>query len=886
MKPTDFLPFIKKPSRYLGNEINACHKDWNEASIRIALIFPDLYEVGMSHLGLHILYHIVNEIPWALADRAYCPDIDLEKFLRSEKVHLWALESRRSLRDFDILAITLPYELCYTNILTILDLADIPFRAENRNKSKCPIILGGGTCSVNPEPVADLFDAVLIGDGEEALPEIASLVRDWQETGNDKNEILVALSRIEGVYIPGFYRPKYQDDGSFASLEPKRSEATSIKRRIVSNLEKAPFPSRPLVPYTQIVHDRMGVEIARGCTRGCRFCQAGITYRPVRERSPQKIIFLLEHALATSGWEEFSLLSLSTGDYKCLLPLLCTLMDHYMSENVAVSLPSLRIGTLDPEIMQQIQRVRKTGFTLAPEAGSERLRRVINKGITEHELIDTAAKIYNIGWSNIKLYFMTGLPTETMADVLEIAELAKRVLASSSKRGKKVTVSVGTFVPKPHTPFQWERQLSLRESRERLELLKSKLKGRNFRYKWHDPFQSFLEGVFSRGDRRLTRVLCRAWEMGARLDAWSDHLMLDLYEKAAVEEDVELKKYIEAIDSKAFLPWDHILTGVSHEYLLNEREKAWEETFTPDCRHGECQACEVCDFRHIRPLIYQKEKIHTLSFARSSDYPITQSSDHPIIYHLSFTKLGEARFLGHLELVHAFHRAVRRAHIPIAYSHGFHPKPRFSFGQPIPLGTESLAEQFAITLTEFMDPDRIKDLLNKEMHPGITISSVKRRDSKAAFGIPELVKYLIFVPGVTESQIKDSIDRLSATSNWSVSRIRKKKHVTTDLKRVIEFLQPIRKKDVEAKNITPFTWPEGVKNEETMYFYLTLRSIARFNLKPAEVIGSIMGLSEEMVMRLRILKLPLSGWSRRKEIFQKKTIGLSRFSSNPENKNE
>jgi radical SAM family uncharacterized protein/radical SAM-linked protein len=857
MKPTNFLPLIRRPSRYLGNEINACHKDWNEASLRIALIFPDLYEIGMSHLGLRILYHIINGIPWALADRAYCPDIDLEKLLRSEKVPFWGLESRHPLSEFDVLAITLPYELCYTNILTILDLADIPIRAEKRNDPKWPIILGGGSCSVNPEPVADLFDAILVGDGEEALPEIAGIVKDWRETGDDKNEILVALSRVDGIYIPGFYRPKYQADGSFAALEPRRPEAGLVKRRIVSDLEKAPFPSRPLVPYTQIVHDRMGIEIARGCTCGCRFCQAGITYRPVRERSPQKILSLLEQALATSGWEELSLLSLSTGDYRCLLPLLSTLMDRYMPENVAVSLPSLRVGTLNPEIMKQIQRVRKTGFTLAPEAGSERLRRVINKGITEHDLIDTAAQVYKLGWSNIKLYFMIGLPTETMADVLEIAELAKRVLASSRKRGKEVTISVGTFVPKPHTPFQWERQLNVQESRDRLELLKSKLKGRDLHYKWHDPLQSFLEGVFSRGDRRLTGVLCRTWKMGARLDAWSDHLMPDLYKKAAIEENVELKKYIEAIDTKAPLPWGHILTGVNYEYLLNERENAWEETFTPDCRHGECQTCEVCDFKHIRPVAYEKEKFHTSSLTQSLNHPVTQSPSNQITYHLVFSKLGAARFLGHLELVHAFHRATRRAHIPVVYSHGFHPKPCFSFGRPIPLGTESMAEQFAITLTEHMKPDCIKDLLSREMPQGITISSVEFVGSKTSFGIPELVKYLIFVPGVTASQVKGSIEKLNSTPKWSVSRIRKKKQITTDLKQVVESLQSITKKDIEATHIIPFFWPEDVKDEGTPYFYLTLRSIARFNLKPAEVIGSIMGLSEEMMKMLRILKLAL-----------------------------
>jgi radical SAM family uncharacterized protein/radical SAM-linked protein len=850
MKPTDLLPLIRRPSRYLGNEINACHKDWSEASLRIALIFPDLYEIGMSHLGLHILYHIINEIPWALADRAYCPDVDLEKLLRCEKVRIWGLESRRPLSDFDVLAITLPYELCYTNILTILDLAGIPIRAEKRNDPKWPIILGGGSCSVNPEPVADLFDAILVGDGEEALPKIANLIRDWRETESDKNEILVALSRLDGVYVPEFYRPRYKKDGSFAALEPRRPEAGLVKRRIISDLEKVPFPSRPLVPYTQIVHDRIGIEIARGCTRGCRFCQAGITYRPVRERSPQKVLSLLEQALATSGWEELSLLSLSTGDYGCLLPLLSILMDRYMPENVAVSLPSLRVGTLNPEIMKQIQRVRRTGFTLAPEAGSERLRRVINKGITEYDLIDTAAYAYKLGWSNIKLYFMTGLPTETMADVLEIAKLAKRVLASGRKRGGKVTVSVSTFVPKPHTPFQWERQLSLQESRDRLGLLRSNLKGQDLHYKWHNPLQSFVEGVFSRGDRRLIRVLYRAWEMGARLDAWNDYLTPDLYKKAALEENIKLEKYIEAIDTKAPLPWDHILTGVSNEYLLNEREKAWKETYTTDCRHGECQKCGVCDFKHIRPVIYEEEKVHTSS--------LTKSPAHQISYHLTFSKLGEARFLGHLELVHAFHRAARRAHIPVAYSQGFHPKPRFSFGQPIPLGTESMAEQFAIRLTEYVKPDRLKNSLDGEMPWGIIIKSAEIVGPKTSLNVPELVKYLIFVPGVTVSQVEDSIKELNSTPKWPVRRMRKGKEITTDLKQVVESLQSITRKDMGDRHMTSCHWPKDVKDKETLYFYLTLRSIARFNLKPAEVIGSILGLSEEMMKMLRILKLAFS----------------------------
>jgi radical SAM-linked protein len=638
-------------------------------------------------------------------------------------------------------------------------------------------------------------------------------------------------------------------------LEPKRPEAGYVKRRIISDLDKAPFPTRPLVPYTQIIHDRMGVEIARGCTRGCRFCQAGFTYRPVRERSPQKILFLLEQAIAFSGWDELSLLSLSTGDYKCLLPLINTLMNNYNLKNVAISLPSLRVGTLNPEIMQQIQRVRKTGFTLAPEAGSERLRRVINKAITENDLIYTASEAYRLGWNNIKLYFMIGLPTETMTDVVEIAELAKKVLASRYKKKEKVTVSVGTFVPKPHTPFQWEPQISVQKCRECIELLKSKLRSRDFHYKWHDPLQSFLEGVFSRGDRRLTRVLYRAWKMGARLDAWSDHLRPNLYQKSAIEEDVLLRKYNEAIDTKSKLPWGHILTGVSNNYLLNEKEKALKEAYTPDCRHNECQACGVCNFKNIRPIVYKEEKVLTSLQIRSPNHPITKSSDHQITYHSVFSKLEIARFLGHLELLRAFHRAVRRAHIPVAYSQGFHPKPRLSFGPPIPLGTESLAEEFTITLTKYMNPLYITDALSQELPQGITIRSIDITNRKAFFGIPKTIRYLIYVPGFNVSQTEKSIEKFNSTPKWFVTRICKGKKITTDLKQVVEALHPINRKEIEALHILPFSWPEDTNNDEITYFDLTLRSVIHFNIRPAQVIEAVMELSENTMKLLRILKL-------------------------------
>ncbi len=862
MKPEDLFPLVRRPSRYLGTEINARHKDWDEADLKMALIFPDLYEIGMSHLGLHILYHIVNEIPWALADRAYCPDLDLERLLRAKKVPLWGLESRHPLSDFDVIGITLPYELCYSNILSILDLAGIPAWAEKRSDPGWPIILGGGTCSVNPEPIAGFFDAILVGDGEEALPEILGIIRDWRGTGGSRDEVLTALSHVEGIYVPGLYRPRYLKDGSFTALEPQRPGIGTVRRRVIPELDRVPFPTRPLVPYMQIVHDRLGIEIARGCTRGCRFCQAGTIYRPVRERAPKEVLSLTEQAIAASGWEELSLLSLSTGDYACLLPLLNILMDRYVPRHIACSLPSLRVGTLTPEIMSQIQRVRKTGFTLAPEAGSERLRRVINKGITEGDLIQTAAQAYGLGWRNIKLYFMIGLPTETTADVLEIARLAKRVVASGyrGKRSRKAVVSVGTFVPKSHTPFQWERQISIQESRERFRMLKDNLRGRALHFKWHDPRQSHLEGIFSRGDRRLSKVLYRAWKMGARLDAWNDRLRLDLYREAALQEAVDLEKYLEAIDIDAPLPWDHISIGVSHDFLLKERENAWKEVYTPDCRQGKCQSCGVCDFKRIHPVVHRGEGSPTPFSAELPDrrplgHKSTQADmDNPITYHLTFSKLGEARFLGHLEVVNILHRAAKRARIPIAYSQGFHPKPRLSFGQPISLGIESLAEEFTIILTEYMKPDRLKAALLKEMPTGIEIGPVELMGTKTPLERQKSARYLIYVPGLTGPQVKGSINRLNSSPTWPVKRIRKEKETVTDLKQVVESLYPVTRRDIEDSYTIPYPWPEDIMDREGTFLDLTLRSITRFNLKPTEVIGSVLGLSEEATKMLRILR--------------------------------
>lgn len=860
MRLEDLLPLVRRPSRYLGTEINAVRKDWREVRLRAALVFPDLYEIGMSHLGLHILYHVLNKLPWALADRAYCPDTDMERILRRETAALQGLESRRPLKEFDFLAITLPYELCYVNILTVLDLAGIPVWSRERQDRGWPLIIGGGSGSVNAEPVADVFDAILVGDGEEAVVEIAELVSRWREGGGAKQEILEALARVEGVYVPALYRPCYGDDGSFRSLDPVGPAAGSVRRRILPDLGSTPFPERPLLPFMQIVHDRLGVEIARGCTRGCRFCQAGMIYRPVRERAPGEIMSMVEKGLRATGWEELSLLSLSTGDYGCLVPLLANLVDRYQEQHVAVSLPSLRVGTLTPDVMSQIQRVRKTGFTLAPEAGSERLRRVINKGITEEDLLEAAGQAYAIGWGGIKLYFMIGLPTETRDDVAAIAELTRRVAAQgprSLKKGPRVTASVGTFVPKPHTPFQWERQLTVEESQERLELLRSQLRGRAVQLKWHDPQLSFLEGVFSRGDRRLGTVLHRAWKYGARLDAWSDHAQPDLYRKAALEQGIDLARYLAAREPGAPLAWEHIATGAAPDFLMQERENAWKEAFTPDCRRGKCQACGVCDFRTLEPVVYGAGDCSINTVAPGAK---RKDDSFPAIrYRLVFEKLGDARFLGHLEVVHSFHRAARRAGIPVAHSQGFHPMPRFSFGPPVPLGTESLAEPAEIRLTEYMEARRLVELLNRELPGGIFVYSAEQAGPGSTLEPGPLISYLVCLPGNDSHRAEEGdLDDFLVAEVWPLTVIRKGREAVMDLKRHVDSVAFASALDCQG-SASLSQWLVAVQaraeRRKNHLLKLVLRSDPGAKPKPSEVIGSVFGLSEENVRGLRILKV-------------------------------
>ncbi len=590
------LPRVQKPARYTGGEYNQITKDKTQVDLRLAFCFPDTYEIGMSNLGMSILYHTMNSLDFVWCERVFAPWGDMYEEMKKASLPLYALESGDALSEFDSLAFSIGYEMAYTTVLDMLDMAGIPLRSADR-PNLLPLIWAGGTAAVNAEPMAPFLDLFVVGEGEEVDNEVLTLLREAKLGGWSKGEFLVKAAQIQGVYVPSLYEVSYREDGRIAAVTPKNGAPARVTKRIIQDLDAVPYPTEPIVPSTEVVHDRVSLELFRGCVRGCRFCQAGHVYRPIRAKKPETLIAQGIEALKNTGYQDITLLSLSTSDYRPLPQLCDGLLDYCEPRSIGLSLPSLRADNFSMELMEKLQKVRKSGLTFAVEGGSQRLRDAINKNVTEEDLLHTCQIAFAGGWNSVKLYYMLGLPTETDEDIVGIAEMANQVLhcwrtyAKNKNRGVKITISTSCFIPKPHSPFQWEAQISIEEYLRRVNLLRSSITAKNVTYNWHDAETSLVEAVLSKGDRRVADAIEEVWRQGGRLDAWSDYFSFERWMQAFASCGVDPAFYANTeIPLDAVLPWDHIDVGVRKAHLLHEREMAYASALSPDCRH-QCAAC-------------------------------------------------------------------------------------------------------------------------------------------------------------------------------------------------------------------------------------------------------------------------------------------------------
>ena len=762
---------IAKPARYLGNELGAVHKPWTDAEVRWVLTYPEVYEVGASNLGHIILYNIINAQPQQLCDRTYLPAPDLSAKLRETNTPLFALESKRSLQDFDILGFSLSYELGATNILEMLSLAQIPLTWKERDAGDYPLIFAGGqTATSNPEPYADFFDFIALGDGEELLPEIGLIIKEGKAAGLSKEELLLDLAQVPGVYVPRFYEMK--EDGSVHRITaevPKR-----ILRRVATPI---PAYSIGLVPFIETVHDRLTVEIRRGCTRGCRFCQPGMLTRPATDVEPELVVDAIEKGMRATGYNEFSLLSLSCSDYLALPAVGMEIKNRLQEENISLSLPSQRVDRFDDNIADIIGGIRKSGLTFAPEAGTQRMRDVVNKGLTNEELLRGIQTAVARGWNKVKLYFMIGLPGETDVDVVGIVDTVKwlrRECSQISNKRLNFNITISNFTPKPHTPFQWH-SVSTNEFKRKQELLKEEFRRvRGVKVNYTDVRISAMEDFVGRGDRRLAPVVKRAWELGAGMDSWWENLdkAYGAWEQAIAEADLTWKyRQVEEGEWNIFqdnntsiedateapLPWDHINTGIDKQWLKDDLKRALDAATVPDCAFEGCSHCGVCgtDFGHnvvVKPPTIPKFEGH---------FKPNQDKEQKI--RMWFGKIGEMSLISHLDLVRLFDRAIRRAALPISFTGGYHPGPKISIANALSLGITSNGEIVDFELTEDMDIEEFRDRLAAQLPENIPIYKVEEVDVKAmnASRIMDKAEYLITVQVDNNPEWQKWIDEIN-----------------------------------------------------------------------------------------------------------------------------
>jgi len=759
------LSRVERPGRYVGGEWNEIRKRPSARLTKVALAFPDVYEIGMSYLGQKILYALLNRDRNVLAERVFAPWPDYERELRAAGMPLTTLENGLPLRDFDIVGFSLLYELNDSNILTMLDLGGIPLRASERGDEH-PLVAGGGPAAFNPEPLADFFDLFLLGDGEEGFPDIVRTVRRMRSAGGGRPALLRELARIDGVYVPSLYRAVRRGASPLLVPEPLDDAPARIPKRVLRGFDRSHFPERIVVPSLRVVFDRVAVEAARGCPQNCRFCQAAGIYFPHRPKDAGLLHRTVVRSLRQTGYEDASLSALSIGDHPQLEATVRCLMDELSPAKISLSLSSLRPGRLSRELVENIQRVRKTGFTLVPEAGTERLRRVINKKLDDREIEEALTFAFRGGWKLIKLYFMIGLPAETDEDVAAVAGLVRRVLDLG--RGilgsvPRVHVSLSSFIPKPHTPFQWlgmadEGRLLEKQDRLRAELWRH----RSVEIKAHEVAGSVLEAVFSRGDRRLGPVLARAWAAGARFDGWDDRLDPDLWRRAFEEEGVDFRDYLGPLDRDAVLPWDHIEAGWTKGHLLRELDLALRGEASPPCPERSCADCGGCDIRFWK----RPRRAARLSPLPAAKPPLGEPSDGRVRYRAVYSKRGKARFLSHIELIHVLQRGFRRAGIEIRMTEGFHPKMDLSYGPALPLGVEGRREVLEFRSPRIMDEGEFLGRVNRSLPGGIRFSSLITLDPSAPTlhnSIRELV-YSFDAGGRRRAEIEALLESFRAAS--------------------------------------------------------------------------------------------------------------------------
>lgn len=700
---TSILPYVSKPTRYTGNELNAVRK-YGKPSLKVVLAYPDVYEIGMSNLGVRILYHLINKREDLVCERVFAPWVDMEDILRKENIPLVSLESHTPLKDFDIVGFSLQYELLITNVVNMLDLAMIPIRSADREK-KDPLIIGGGPCCFNPLPYTPFFDFFVIGDGEEVIFDIIEPCKDWRSGGISKDELKREISKIEGVWVPGV------NDGKV------------VKKRTADLGE---FPLPPIVPYCEVHHDRLSIEVMKGCTRGCRFCQVGMVLRPARERSVKDVLDIAKEGLKTSGWDELSLVSLSSSDYSNLEELLFQLNEILSGQRVAISLPSLRSDAFNESIAENLSKVRKTGLTLAPEAGTQRMRNIINKGVKEEDILKSCEFAFKYGWDKVKLYFMIGLPEETPHDIEGIIDLVRKI--SKSFHNKQIKLSISPFVPKAHTPFQWARQEKVEDIMEKERYLKRNLKLRNVNINIRNPFLSFIEAVLSRGDSQLARVIEVAWRRGAKFDEWTEFFNYENWRSGFDEKGIDPYLYIQKRELDSTLPWDFISTGVKKEFLKKEMRKAEAGTVTEDCRESGCiDYCGVCDEK-------LKNSLKTLSTHNTREKTVSKTiygrkgkripQAGNVSYRFKYRRDEELKFLSHLDIGRLLMRCIRMAEIPVVYTRGFVPRVKISFGPPLPVGILSVAEYFDLNMEYPFEG--IKEDLNNCLPAGLKLLDAKQ----------------------------------------------------------------------------------------------------------------------------------------------------------------